>query len=42
MAGHLRMVDLAWIIAGIFIAAIVISLTLAKIHGTFAICKLLS
>jgi hypothetical protein len=31
------MVDLAWIIAGIFIAAIVISLTLAKIHGTFAI-----
>lgn len=37
MAGHLRMVDLIWIIAGIFITAIAISLILAKLHGTFAI-----
>ena len=31
------MVDLVWIVAGIFITAVVISITLAKMHGTLAI-----
>jgi hypothetical protein len=29
------MVDIVWIIAGIFITAIAISLVLGKMHGTF-------
>jgi hypothetical protein len=35
VVGHLRMVDIVWIIAGIFITAIAISLVLGKMHGTF-------
>ena len=31
------MVDLVWIVAGIFISAIVIALVLGHIHGTLAI-----
>ena len=31
------MVDLVWIIAGIFISAIAIALVLGHIHGTLAI-----
>jgi hypothetical protein len=30
------MVDLVWIIAGIFVSAIAIALVLGHIHGTFA------
>ena len=33
---HIHMVDLAWIIAGIFIGAVIIALMLGHIHGTFA------
>jgi len=32
-----EMTDLAWIIAGIFISAIVISLVLGKLYGTLII-----
>ena len=34
---HIHMVDLVWIIAGIFISAIAIALVLGHIHGTLAI-----
>ena len=34
LAGSQCMVDLAWIIAGIFIAAITISLVLGHLHDT--------
>ena len=35
--GYIHMVDLFWIVAGIFITAIAISLILGKLHGTLAI-----
>jgi hypothetical protein len=33
----IEMMDIVWIIAGIFISAIAISLILGKIHGTLII-----
>ena len=37
ICGNLRMVDLVWIIAGIFVSAVAIALVLGHIHGTLAI-----